>query len=121
MAFSIPGHTNGNLTLGLPSSPWGSRRDFHYIKGCEAGKTYPQTDSLAKSSLDVYTICSMGVETIGEALSLGWRVVARCARGHEDGLAAGQAGNAPINGSWTWKRLSARATGPFRYQFSKVG
>ena len=33
----------------------------------------------------VYSICSMGVETIGEALSLGWRVVARCVRGCEDG------------------------------------
>jgi len=32
----------------------------------------------------MYTICSMGVETIGEAFSLGWRVVARCVRGHED-------------------------------------
>lgn len=28
----------------------------------------------------MYTICSMGVDTIGEALSLGWRVVARYAR-----------------------------------------
>jgi hypothetical protein len=27
----------------------------------------------------------MGVETIGEAFSLGWRVIARCARGREDG------------------------------------
>lgn len=33
----------------------------------------------------MYTICSMGVEIIGEALSLGWRVVARCVRGREDG------------------------------------
>ena len=33
----------------------------------------------------MYTICSMGVDTIGEALSLGWRVVARCVRGREDG------------------------------------
>ena len=33
----------------------------------------------------LYTICSMGVETIGEAFSLGWRVVARCVRGREDG------------------------------------
>ncbi len=33
----------------------------------------------------MYTICSMGVETIGEALSLGWRVIARCVRGREDG------------------------------------
>jgi DNA-directed RNA polymerase subunit RPC12/RpoP len=30
----------------------------------------------------------MGVETIGEALSLGWRVVARCVRGREDGPAS---------------------------------
>ena len=27
----------------------------------------------------------MGVETIGEAWSLGWRVTARCVRGREDG------------------------------------
>jgi DNA-directed RNA polymerase subunit RPC12/RpoP len=27
----------------------------------------------------------MGVETIGEAFTLGWRVTARCARGREDG------------------------------------
>jgi len=27
----------------------------------------------------------MGVETIGEAWSLGWRVVARCVSGREDG------------------------------------
>lgn len=27
----------------------------------------------------------MGIETIGEAFSLGWRVVARWARGREDG------------------------------------
>ena len=27
----------------------------------------------------------MGIETVGEALSLGWCVVARCARGREDG------------------------------------
>ena len=27
----------------------------------------------------------MGVETIGEAFSLGWRIVARCVRGREDG------------------------------------
>lgn len=33
----------------------------------------------------LYTICSMGVETIGEAWSLGWHVVARCVRGREDG------------------------------------
>ena len=33
----------------------------------------------------MYTICSIGVETIGEAFSLGWRVVARCVRGREDG------------------------------------
>jgi DNA-directed RNA polymerase subunit RPC12/RpoP len=32
-----------------------------------------------------YTICSMGVETIGEAFSAGWRIVARCVRGREDG------------------------------------
>ena len=30
----------------------------------------------------------MGIETIGEALSLGWRVVARCVRGREDGPAS---------------------------------
>jgi hypothetical protein len=27
----------------------------------------------------------MGIETIGEAFSHGWRVAARCARGREDG------------------------------------
>ena len=34
----------------------------------------------------------MAVETIGEAWSLGWRVVARCVRGREDGPARNQAG-----------------------------
>ena len=29
----------------------------------------------------------MGVETIGKALSLGWRVTARCAHGREDDFA----------------------------------
>jgi DNA-directed RNA polymerase subunit RPC12/RpoP len=33
----------------------------------------------------MYTICSMGVETIGEAFSLGWRVTARRLRGRADG------------------------------------
>jgi hypothetical protein len=36
----------------------------------------------------MYTICSMGVETIGEALSLGWRIVARCVQGREDSPAS---------------------------------
>ena len=33
----------------------------------------------------VYTICSHDIETIGEAFSRGWRVVARCVRVREDG------------------------------------
>ena len=42
----------------------------------------------------------MGVETIGEAFSLGWRVVARCVRGREDGPRRGLVGSAPIAGNW---------------------
>ncbi len=30
----------------------------------------------------------MGIETIGEAFTLGWRVTARCAHGREDGPSA---------------------------------
>jgi hypothetical protein len=38
----------------------------------------------------MFLLCSlflrMGVETIGEAYSYGWRVTARCAHGKQDGM-----------------------------------
>jgi hypothetical protein len=34
----------------------------------------------------MYTFCSMSVETLGEALSAGWRIKARCAWGPRDGV-----------------------------------
>ena len=33
----------------------------------------------------MFSICSMAIETLGEALSQGWRVTARCARERADG------------------------------------
>jgi hypothetical protein len=33
----------------------------------------------------MFSFCSDGIETIGEALTLGWRVTARCVRGRQDG------------------------------------
>jgi hypothetical protein len=34
----------------------------------------------------MFAFCSMAVETLGEALSYGWRVTARCAAGKQDGM-----------------------------------
>ena len=35
---------------------------------------------------DLFSLCSMSVETLGEAWRLGWRVTARCAFGNRDGM-----------------------------------
>jgi hypothetical protein len=34
----------------------------------------------------MFFFCSMAVETMGQALSLGWRLTARCAHGPRDGI-----------------------------------
>ena len=38
------------------------------------------------SPRDLFSFCSMSVETLGEAWRLGWRVTARCAFGNRDGM-----------------------------------
>jgi hypothetical protein len=34
----------------------------------------------------MFLLCSMPVETLGQAFSYGWRVTARCAAGKQDGM-----------------------------------
>lgn len=34
----------------------------------------------------MYMVCSMAVETLGEAFSAGWRITVRCAWGPRDGM-----------------------------------
>ncbi len=72
------------------SSRWGFSRhgesgDRFYIASCSEPRPVPFA---CEPFLGFCLGCSMGVETIGEALSLGWRVVARCVRGREDGPAS---------------------------------
>jgi hypothetical protein len=62
----------------------------------------------------------MGVETLGEAGSLGLRIVAQCVRGREDGPARGRAGSAPIDGNWIWRRSYAREAELFHCRASKA-
>jgi hypothetical protein len=42
----------------------------------------PRLDLLAL----LFPLCSMPVETLGQAFSYGWRVTARCAAGKQDGM-----------------------------------
>jgi len=63
----------------------------------------------------------MAVETIGEALSLGWCVVARCVPvAARTGQARDHAGSVPTDVNWTWKRSCARAGERFRCRVSKA-
>lgn len=89
MAFRFPSHRKRNLTLGSTSRPWGFTRPQHNMERCTVGIAASNTDSPTKQVLTPgqsrTRFVLMGIETIGEALSLGWRVVARCVRGREDG------------------------------------
>jgi hypothetical protein len=63
----------------------------------------------------------MDIETLGarrlRSAGASWRGASGDAR---MALARGQAGSAPIAGSWTWKRLCARAAGRFHCRVSKA-
>jgi len=73
-----------NLSDGLCATrPHGCTESAALAKGAVKHRQLPIGG--LTSRWPMYTICSMGAETIGEALALGWRVVARCVRGREDG------------------------------------
>jgi hypothetical protein len=60
----------------------------------------------------------MGVETIGEAYSLGWRVTIRCVYSRaRTAPTRNQAASAPTGASSTWRPWSARAAGDFLFRF----
>ena len=61
-----------------------------------------------------------GVETIGEAFSLGWRVMARCAGAAKMAQARNQAESAVTGETWIRKRWSARAAEISRCRGSKA-
>ena len=48
-------------------------------------KTARCSRSGVDSLRELFSLCSMSVETLGEAWRLGWRVTARCAFGNRDG------------------------------------
>jgi hypothetical protein len=53
----------------------------------------------------------MAVETLGEALSYGRRLTARCAAGKQDGMHRHK--ECVYRAELTWKRLCERADDPF--------
>jgi hypothetical protein len=46
---------------------------------------YPK-NSIDPQGACLFSFCSMAVESLGEALSYGWRVTARCAAGKQEGM-----------------------------------